>query len=121
MLFYTDKFSPVAGILLEYFLPSLPKEQHSSVGLIQQVLDVDPQVLAFVSSGPRAACGRAVSVRLPHLDEQRGCLRHQLWKVRRTVPQAQLWVHAQLVELLQLLEGFVDQAEVCAAQERGGL
>lgn len=121
MLFYTDEFSPVAGRLLIYSLPSLPKQQHSPVGLIQQVPDVDLQVFGFVSSGPPATCGRAASVRLPHLEEQRRCLQHQLWQVRRTVPQAQLWFHAQLMELLQLPEGLVDQAEVCTTQGRGAL
>lgn len=121
MLFYSPKFSPVAGRLLEYSLPSLPEQQHSPVGLIQQVPDVDLQVPGFISSGPQAACGRAASVRLPNLDEHRRRLRHQLWEVRRTVPQTQLWVHAQLMELFQLLEGFVDQAEVCATQGQEGL
>lgn len=121
MVFYTGEISPVTGHLLVYSLPSLSKQQHSPVGLIQQVPDVDPQVPGFISSGAPAACGRAASVGLPHVDEQRRCLRHQLWQVRRAVPQAQLWVHAQLMELLQLLEGFVEQAEVCTTQGRGAL
>lgn len=51
-------FSPVGGRLLKYPLSPLLKQRDGPLHLIQEVPDVDPQVLDFVSSGhPGASVG----------------------------------------------------------------
>ena len=111
--------SPLTRRLLKYLLPSFSEQQHGPVRLIQQVSDMDPQVAGLVSPGRLSARGLGASVGLPDLREQRGRLRHQLGQVGRTVLQAQAGVGAQLVELLQSLEGLVHQLSVLACWELG--
>lgn len=107
--------SPVGGRLLKYLLSPLFKQRDGPLHLIKEVSDVDPQVLGLLSSGHPGA-----SVRFPDLRQQLGRLRHYVWQVRRTVPQGQPWVGAQLLELQQPSQRLVCKPQVSTARRRPG-
>lgn len=103
-------FSPVGGRLLIYLLSPIFKQRDGPLHLIQEVPGLNPQVLGLVSSGHPGA-----SVGFPDLHQQLHRLRQYVWQVRRTAPQAQPWVGAQLVEPQQPFQRLVCEPHVRTA------